>query len=70
MEGEKLIIGIIIGAALAFLLMNRNTYTEVVRDEQGRIVQILEMSDSKPLFGRRMLNVSDSRPLIRITSET
>lgn len=61
MEGEKVLLGIILGAALAFLILNRNTYTEVVRDDSGRIIQIVEMRSS----GRMMYN--SITPLNRIS---
>ena len=74
LEGEKLLVigfGIGIGIALAFILSRRNSYVEIVRDEQGNIVQILEMNDVQPIIGRRMLNVNKPKKLIgaKIVSE-
>ena len=63
-------LGVAIGVVLALMLARRTTWTEVVRDSEGRIVQIVEMSDIQPILGRRIFNVSDAkRPPIREISE-
>ena len=66
--GIGLGLGIGIGIALALVLFRRTIYTEVVRDHQGRIVQIIEMSDIQPLIGRRVLNVSNVGKPIEATT--
>jgi len=41
------VIGLIVGFVLGILvsrLMTRNVITEVIRDDKGRIIQIVEMS--------------------------
>lgn len=60
MSGERILIGIAIGALGAMLLSRRTSHTEVVRNERGQIEQIVEMSDVKPLFGSRIMNVTQS----------
>jgi len=49
-----MILGFLFGLALALLFMKRNTITEVVRDSEGRIVQIVTINDVTPLLGNRI----------------
>lgn len=50
-------VGLILGVAI-YSLLQRTTVTEVVRDEAGRIVQIVEYTP--PLTGRWMYNVASA----------
>jgi len=63
-------LGVIAGIALAMLIFGRTNYVEVVRDERGRIVQIVEMSDIQPILGMGIFNVSEpvERPFREITT--
>jgi len=63
---EKLLligIGAVIGFLIAAFFLNRTTIMDIVRDEKGRIIQIVEMSNTQPLFGTRVVNVVAARPV-------
>jgi len=53
-ETRVLVLGFLMGLTIALLLLRRSTITEVVRDSEGRIVQIVTMSDITPIFGNKI----------------
>jgi len=52
-------LGVGIAFVLAFMMTKKVTYVEVVRDSEGRIMQIIEMDDIQPMTGRWMFNVTE-----------
>ena len=62
------LIGLGIGIAVILLMMTKKTtYVEVVRDENGRIMQIIQVDDVLPLSGRWMFNVTEPVRLVEKT---
>ena len=66
-----LLLGIAVGSVFGFaiasmLLYHRmlgvNTYVDIVRDEKGRIVQIVERNEL-PTVGRKILNVYQEKKI-------
>jgi len=55
------VIGFLAGVLVAIILSRQTSHIEIVRDESGRIVQIIEMSDIQPITGRRIVNVGTFR---------
>lgn len=53
-----ILIGIAIGAAISFLLTNRVSYVDIVRDENGNIRQIVEVN--KMNIGTGVINVGNN----------
>ncbi len=59
MRAERLLLaGILAGVMLSMVLLRRTIVTEVVRDKDGRIVQIVEMHQPRPLIGTWLYNTS------------
>ena len=62
-----LAIGSVLGFSIASLLfyhrmLGVNTYVDIVRDEKGRIVQIVERNEL-PTTGRKILNVYQEKEI-------
>jgi len=53
-ETRVLVLGFLMGLTIALLLLRRSSITEVVRDNEGRIVQIVTMNDITPIFGNKI----------------
>ena len=53
-----ILIGIVIGAIISFLLSNRVSYVDIVRDENGNIRQIVEVN--KMNIGTGVINVGNN----------
>ena len=60
-ERRLIVGGVILGVMLTMVLFKRATITEVVRDNEGRIVQIVTMNQPMPLIGNWLYNVSTPR---------
>lgn len=52
----KVLAGVAVGITIAIVFMQYSSFTQIVRDEQGRIIQMLEMNDIN-LMGRRIVDV-------------
>jgi len=52
-----MMVGAVASMLLIFILSRRISHIEIVRDASGRIVQIIEMDDIRPVSGERIVNV-------------
>jgi hypothetical protein len=64
MERQILYSGILLGVVMAMISFRRATITEVVRDKDGRIVQIVTMHQPMGIFGNWMYNVSTPKEIV------